>query len=66
MPRPVEKLAKSKTFWTGLATLAGSGAAYASGEIGAAEAVQLGVTGLIGIFLRMSLGKIEAKFEKEF
>lgn len=66
MPRPVEKLAKSKTFWTGVATVASAGAGYAAGEFTAVEAVQTGALGALGIFLRMALSKMEARFERSF
>lgn len=48
----------SKTFWTGLAGIVAAGGGYATGEFTSAEALQTGLTGLMGIFLRMGLGKI--------
>ncbi|WP_341904001.1 hypothetical protein [Polaromonas sp. YR568] len=50
-------LAKSKTFWTGVAAIATAGTGYATGEFTSPEAVQIGLNGLLGIFLRMALLK---------
>lgn len=51
------RIAKSKTFWTGVATIAGAGAAYATGGLASGEAVQLALNGLIAIFMRMAIEK---------
>ena len=53
----VDRLLKSKTFWTGISAVAGAGVAYATGEASAMQAVNLGVTGAIGVFLRMAISK---------
>jgi hypothetical protein len=52
-----DRLLKSKTFWTGVGAVVSAGATYATGETTAAEALQLGFTGALGIFLRMALTK---------
>lgn len=46
---------KSKTFWTGIAGLITAAGAYFGGEMTAAQAVQTGITCLIGIFLRSGM-----------
>jgi hypothetical protein len=51
-------LMKSKTFWTGVSAILGAGGAYSSGDLSAAQAVQLGTTGALGVFLRMAISKI--------
>ena len=48
----VKGLLKTKTFWTGVA-----GLATAAGEMTIAQAVQTGITCLIGIFLRSGMIK---------
>lgn len=53
----MDKLLKSKTFWTGIGAIASAGATYATGEATLPEALQLGFTGALGIFLRMTLSK---------
>lgn len=45
----------TKTFWTGLAGLAAGLGGYLSGEAGGVEALQIGLTGLVAIFLRHGL-----------
>lgn len=52
---------KSKTFWTGLGGIVAAGAGFASGEFSTAEAVQTGLLGLIGIFLRLGIEKAGLK-----
>lgn len=46
-----------KTIWTGILGLAAAGAALATGEMTSGQAVQTGVTSLIGIFLRTGMLK---------
>lgn len=53
----MQNLMKSKTFWTGLSAIVAAGTTYATGDTSAAEAMQLGVTGALGIFLRMAIAK---------
>lgn len=48
---------KSKTFWTGLAGIAGAGVGYSTGDFSAAEALQTGLLGILGIFLRQGIAK---------
>ena len=52
---------KSKTFWAGLAGIAGAGVGYASGEFSSAEAVQTALMGLLSIFLRQGIAKVGMK-----
>lgn len=54
-------LMKSKTFWTGMAAILGAGGAFSTGEMTAHEAVQLGTTGALGVFLRMAIAKVGVK-----
>lgn len=46
---------QSKTVWTGMAGLVAAAGAFFTGEMGAADAIQTGVTSLIGIFLRTGM-----------
>lgn len=48
---------QSKTIWTGVAGLVTTAGAWLSGEIAMADALQTGVTSLIGIFLRTGMLK---------
>lgn len=52
---------KSKTFWAGLGGIAAAGAGFATGDFSPAEAVQTGLMGLIGIFLRLGIAKAGMK-----
>lgn len=52
---------KSKTFWTGLAGIAGAGVGYASGEFSTAEALQTALLGILSIFLRQGIEKAGLK-----
>ena len=62
-----DRLLKSKTFWTGVGAVVSAGATYATGDATAAEALQLGFTGAIGVFLRMAMSKsIGASYTKNF
>lgn len=53
----IKSLFKTKTFWTGVAGLATAAGATAAGEMSVAQAVQTGITCLIGIFLRSGMLK---------
>lgn len=53
----MDRLLKSKTFWTGVSAIATAGGAYAVGEATAVQALQLGFTGALGVFLRMAVSK---------
>jgi len=48
----VNWLQGKKTYITGAAAVATAIAGVASGQISAPEAIQMGITGLLGIFLR--------------
>lgn len=52
-----KKWYQSKTIWTGIAGLVTVFGAYMAGEMQAADALQTGVTALIGIFLRTGMLK---------
>jgi hypothetical protein len=51
----VNWLQGKKTYITGAAAVLTAVAGVATGQVGAAEAVQMGLTGLMGIFLRNGL-----------
>lgn len=53
----MNRIFKSKTFWTGVGAVATAGATYATGEASAAQALQLAFTGALGVFLRMGMTK---------
>jgi hypothetical protein len=48
-------LVKSKTFWTGVLSIVGAGAAFAMNEISASVLFQTVVQSLLGIFLRNAI-----------
>jgi hypothetical protein len=48
----IQELSKSKTFWTGLAGVLGAVGGFFTGEATAVQAIQLGITSLLAIFLR--------------
>jgi hypothetical protein len=50
-----KSLIKSKTFWTGVATVVTTAAGFFTGTIALAPAIQTAATALIGIFLRDAL-----------
>ncbi len=54
-----KKLIKSKTFWAGVTAVIGAGAACAQGAMTPEQATQLAATGLVSIFLRDAVSKIE-------
>lgn len=62
----MDRLLKSKTFWTGASAVIAAGAGYATGDLSAAAALQTAITGALGVFLRLGLAKIEARLEKQF
>ncbi len=67
MNKHVDNLWKSKTFWTGVGAVVSAGATYATGDSTPAEALQLGFTGALGVFLRMALSKgMGVSFNKQF
>ena len=46
---------QSKTVWTGVAGCVAAASAFFTGDMTAAQAIQTGVTSLIGIFLRTGM-----------
>jgi hypothetical protein len=48
-------LLRSKTFWTGVAGALTAVGAYCGGEASAMQAMQMGLTSLLAIFLRAGL-----------
>lgn len=46
---------RQKTTWTGVSAIVGAAAAFATGGIDLGPAIQLAITGLIGIFLRQGV-----------
>lgn len=53
----VPNLLKSKTIWTGISAILGALGAYYTDGLPVGEAINLAVTGLIGIFLRQGIEK---------
>lgn len=53
----MRKIYKSKTVWTGLATLVAAAGGFFTGSMAAPEALQLAATGLTAIFLRHGVEK---------
>ena len=53
----MEKLFKTKTFWTGVVGLVTTIGAYVTGSMELATAIQTGITCLLGIFLRHGMKK---------
>ena len=47
---------RSKTVWAGIASVLSGVSGYATGEMGAPQALQLVFTGLIAVFLRSGIG----------
>jgi hypothetical protein len=48
---------KQKTTWTGIIAVIGAIGGFLSGEIILTDAIQIALTGLIGIFLRQGIAK---------
>ena len=48
----MNELLKSKTFWTGVIAVISAASGFFTGGIPVGEAIQIAITGLIGIFLR--------------
>lgn len=53
----VKSILKSKTVLTGVLAVIGAITGGATGDLGTADAIQLFITGLMGIFLRHSINK---------
>jgi hypothetical protein len=53
----MKDLFKSKTVWTGIIGAVTALGGYCSGDIALADALQIGLTALIGIFLRAGVAK---------
>jgi len=51
----MKKWYKQKTTWTGIAAVIGAAGAFLTGGVDLSQAVQLAITGLIGIFLRQGI-----------
>ncbi len=54
-----QRYARSKAIWTGIAMIASAGGMYASGQASAADAIQQASTGLLGIFIRVGIFKMD-------
>ena len=52
-----KELLKSKTLWTGVSAIVAAAGSFAVGEIEIAQAIQVVVTALIGIFIRDGMVK---------
>ncbi|MES2249209.1 MAG: hypothetical protein V4645_18155 [Pseudomonadota bacterium] len=50
-------LLKSKTVWAGLAGVIAAAGGYYTGDITAGAALNAGLTGVIGVFLRLAVEK---------
>ena len=48
---------KSKTMWAGIAGLVSAAGGYFTGDLGLAAALQIGLTSVIGIFLKHAVTK---------
>ena len=48
---------KQKTTWTGIGSIVGAVGGVVTGTLPVVQAIQLGMTGLIGIFLRQGIEK---------
>ena len=57
-PKGIANIARSKTVWTGLAAIIAAGAAYAESQMTGTAAIQIGLNGLLGIFLRIAIEKV--------
>ena len=53
---------KTKTFWTSISGLIGAGAAYATGDASAVQAISIGFQALLAIFLRDGMISASGKF----
>lgn len=53
------ELLRTKTFWTGLAGLITAVGAYMGGDVDLWQAAQMGLTGLVAIFLRHGMARGE-------
>jgi hypothetical protein len=53
----MNEIFKSKTFWTGVVGVVTAISSFMTGALPGGEAVQIGLTSLIGIFLRQGINK---------
>jgi hypothetical protein len=53
----LENIYKTKNFWTGVAAVVTALGGYFTGSMDPNSAIQTGLTGLIGIFLRHGMAK---------
>ena len=51
----MSNLLKTKTFWTGVAAIVAAAGGWFTGSTDLGTAVQIAITGLIGIFLRQGI-----------
>ena len=58
----MNSLLKSKTFWAGVAAVITAVGGYSTGDLTPAAAIQVGLTGIVGIFLRDAI-RTETKSE---
>ena len=49
------KMLRSRTVWTGIAAIVAAAGGYFTGSMDMGTAIQTGVGGLMGIFLRMGI-----------
>ena len=55
----MNKILKQKTTWTGIAAIVAALGGFFTGTLDPSSAIQLGVSGLIAIFLRQGVAKLE-------
>ena len=53
----MNEILKQKTTWTGIIAIIGAVGGYFSGGVVISDAIQIAITGLIGIFLRQGIAK---------
>lgn len=58
-------MVKTKTFWAALTAILGAVGGFFTGDLGIAEALQIGVTAVMGLFVRHGVQKAEAAAEKK-
>ena len=54
----MNKILKQKTTWAGIIAVIGAVGGFFSNEIAGVDAIQIAITGLIGIFLRQGIAKV--------
>jgi len=53
------EMLKSKTTWTGITGVIGAAGGFFTGALDSAQAIQLAITSLLGVFLRQGIAKKE-------